>query len=87
MILTLEYLSLLKTKFEGIRPYLYVLIPLLDCYERQYQIASFQMDSAVICVDGTYPLHDKNRIAFAHLQPRVDDPKVAKVKSCIGKGT
>ena len=57
----------------------------VDCFERQYHIASFQMDQAVICVDGTHPVSDKNRIAFASLQSRWDDPKVAKVKSCIGK--
>lgn len=43
------------------------------------------MEEAVICVDGTHPFSDKNRIAFAALPSRADDPKVAKVKSCIGK--
>lgn len=57
----------------------------VDCYERQYHIASFQMEEAVICVDGTHTFSDKNRIAFAALPPRSDDPKVTKVKSCIGK--
>lgn len=58
----------------------------VDCYERQHHIASFQMEQAVICVDGTHPFSDKNRIAFAALPSRTEDPKVAKVKSCIGKG-
>lgn len=58
----------------------------VDCYERQYHIASFYMDQAVVCVDGTQPVSDKNRISFASLQSHWDDPKVAKIKSCIGKG-
>ena len=44
------------------------------------------MEEAVICVDGTHTFSDKNRIAFAALPARADDQKVAKVKSCIGKG-
>ncbi|XP_066929730.1 myosin-IIIb-like [Clytia hemisphaerica] len=59
---------------------------MVKCYERQFHIASFQMEEAVICVDGTHTFSDKNRIAFATLPVRADDPKVAKVKSCIGKG-
>ena len=57
----------------------------VDCYERQHHMASFHMDQAVICVDGTHPVSDKNRIAFASLPTKSDDSKVAKVKSCIGK--
>jgi len=58
----------------------------IDCYERQFHVASFQMDQAVLCVEGTHPFSDKNRIAFSSLPMRSEDPKVTKVKSCIGKG-
>lgn len=58
----------------------------VDCYERQHHVASFSMDQTVICVEGTHPVSDKNRIAFAALPSRSEDSKVAKVKSCIGKG-
>ena len=57
----------------------------IDCYERQFHIASFQMDQAVLCVEGTHTFSDKNRIAFSSLPMRADDPKVTKVRSCIGK--
>lgn len=57
----------------------------VDCYERQHHVASFSMDQTVICVEGTHPVSDKNRIAFAALPSRSEDSKVAKVKSCIGK--
>ena len=43
------------------------------------------MDQAVLCVEGTHTFSDKNRIAFSSIPMRSDDPKVTKVRSCIGK--
>ena len=57
----------------------------IDCYERQHHIASFQMDQPAVIVDGTQPVSDKHRIAFAALPSKSGDSKVTKVKSCIGK--
>ncbi|XP_065063648.1 myosin-IIIb-like [Rhopilema esculentum] len=58
----------------------------VDCYERQFHVASFFLHQSVITIDGSNIVDDSAKIGLCYLPSKTGDAKVLKVKNCIGKG-
>jgi len=58
----------------------------IDCYERQFHMASFFLHQPVITIDGSHVVDQSAKIGLCYLPSKADDSKVSKVKNCIGKG-
>eukprot|EP00794_Sanderia_malayensis_P012176 gene12176-13433_t len=58
----------------------------IDCYERQFHVASFFLHQSVITIDGSHVIDQSAKIGLCYLPSKTMDSKVMKVKNCIGKG-